>query len=84
MFYSQYMFTLSCPCYSVHVPFQHALYNYSCYCLVQLIMKRKEGRAVYCLEVSGEIVSSTVTATAYTDLPRFIIIIIIIIIAYFN
>jgi hypothetical protein len=39
--------------------------------MVQLIMKRKERRAVYCLEVSGEVVSSAVIGTAYRGLPRF-------------
>lgn len=50
---------------------QHALSKHSCCCLVQLIMKRKERGAVYCLEVSGEVVSSAVTGTVYAGLPRF-------------
>jgi hypothetical protein len=52
------------PCFAVHVSSQHALSNYSCCCLVQLIMKLKERHAVYCVEVSGEVVSCRVVSSA--------------------
>ena len=61
----------TCPCFAVHVSSQHALSKHSCCCLVQLIMKRKERGVVYCLEVSGEVVSSAVIGTVCTGLPRF-------------